>query len=122
MRRPPTSSGANGDANGHVDGRREFGEVVRDLLIERGFTTAIGNPDWPRFAGELEGVNYETLRKAVTRERMPSAKVMESVAARLGVDPATFWEYELERARQSFDPRRVGDDEAFANLRRWLAL
>jgi hypothetical protein len=122
MRRAPTTARAFGDGNGGVDGRRAFGEVVRDLLIERGYTTGIGNPDWPRFADELDGVNYETLRKAVTRERAPSTRVMESVAARLDVDPGIFWEYELDRARRSFDLRHVADDEAFANLQRWRAL
>lgn len=102
------------------NGRRAFGEVVRDLLIERGYTTGIGNPDWARFARELDGIGYETLRKAVTRERPPSTKVMESVAARLDVAPTIFWEYELARAKQAFDVRQVGDDEAFANLQKWL--
>lgn len=108
------------DGHGHANGRRAFGEVVRDLLVEGGYTTAIGNPDWARFARELDGVGYETLRKAVTRERLPSTKVMESVAARLDVEPAIFWEYELARAKQAFDVRRVGEDEAFANLQKWL--
>ena len=106
--------------DGRVHGRRAFGEVVRDLLIERGYTTAIGNPDWPRFARDVDGVNYESLRKAVTRERTPSMKLMESVAATLDVEPLVFWEYELARARRSFDLRYVGDDEAFANLQKWL--
>ena len=108
------------DGDGHGNGRRSFGQVVRDLLIERGYTSAIGNPDWPRFARELDGIGYETLRKAVTGERPPSSKVMESVAARLDVEPTIFWEYELARAKQAFDVRQVGDDEAFANLQKWL--
>jgi hypothetical protein len=108
------------DGDGRGNGRRSFGKVVRDLLIERGYTTAIGNPDWPRFARELDGVGYETLRKAVTGERPPSKKVMESVATRLDVEPAIFWEYELACAKQAFDVRQVGDDEAFANLQKWL--
>jgi hypothetical protein len=106
--------------DGHANGRREFGEVIRDLLVERGYTTAIGNPDWAGFARELDGIGYETLRKAVTRERPPSTKVMESVATRLEVEPTIFWEYELARAKQAFDVRQVGDDEAFANLQKWL--
>lgn len=119
MRGPASSSGTTGNGDERVHGRREFGEIVRDLLIERGYTTPIGNPDWPRFASDLDGVNYETLRKAVTRERLPSTKVMERVAARLGVEPSIFWEYELARAMKSFDVRQVGDDEAFANLQKW---
>jgi hypothetical protein len=98
---------------------RSFGLVLRDLLIEHGYTTGIGNPDWPRFALHLDGIRYESLRKAVTREREPSVKIMETCAATLGVDPSVFWEYELAQARRAFDSREVGEDEAFANLRRW---
>ena len=120
MRRSSSSPRERVDGDGHGNGRRSFGQVVRDLLIERGYTSAIGNPDWPRFARELDGIGYETLRKAVTGERPPSTKVMESVAARLDVEPTIFWEYELARAKQAFDVRQVGDDEAFANLQKWL--
>ncbi len=101
-------------------GRAPFGQVLRDQLIERGYTTGIGNPDWSRFALELDGIRYESLRKAVTREREPSVKIMESCASALGVDPAIFWEYQLAQVRRGFDLREVGEDEAFANLQRWL--
>jgi hypothetical protein len=101
---------------------KSFGQVLRDLLIERGYTTGIGNPDWPRFAMELDGIRYESLRKAVTRERAPSVKIMEACATRLGVEPTMFWEYQLAEVRRAFDLREVGDDEAFANLQRWKRL
>ena len=100
--------------------RRPFGEVLRDLLLEQGYRTPIGNADWPRFARDLGDVKYETLRKAVTRERAPSTRVMTRAAELLGVEPTIFWEYELAQARQALDPRRVGEDEAYANLQRWL--
>lgn len=100
--------------------RRTFGEVTRDLLIDRGFVTAIGNPDWPRFTQALDGIQYETLRKAVTRDRPPSIKLMEVVSAALEVDPSIFWEYQLALAQRSFDPKEVGEDEAYANLQKWL--
>jgi hypothetical protein len=99
-----------------------FGEVLRGLLIEHGYTTGIGNPDWPRFALELDGIRYESLRKAVTRERAPSVKIMEACAKRLGVEPTIFWEYQLAHVRRAFDQREVGEDEAFANLQRWKKL
>ena len=100
--------------------RGRFGEVLRDLLLEHGYTTAIGNADWPRFARDLGDIKYETLRKAVTGERAASTKIMERVAELLEVEPTIFWEYELAQARRSLDPRVVGEDEAFANLQRWL--
>lgn len=100
--------------------RRSFGEVLRDLLIEHGYTTAIGNPDWPAFTKQLDDVRYETLRKAITRERDPSIKVMEACANTLGVSPDVFWEYRLAQVQRMFDPREVGEDEAFANLQTWI--
>jgi transcriptional regulator with XRE-family HTH domain len=102
--------------------RKSFGEVLRDRLIERGYTTAIGNPDWSRFAAELDGIKYESLRKALSGERDPSVKIMESCATALEVEPTIFWEYQLAQARDAFDPRKVGADEAFANLQRWLQM
>ena len=101
---------------------KPFGQRLRDELIAHGYTTAVGNPDWARFAIELDGIRYESLRKAVTREREPSVKIMTSCAAALGVDPTIFWEYQLAQARRSFSVRAVGEHEAFANLQRWLKL
>lgn len=101
--------------------RRPFGAVVRDLLIERGVTTPMGNPNWSGFVQDLEGVQYETLRKAVTGERRPSVKLMEQVAQALGVEAGDFYEYQLWQAQRAFDPAEVGDDTAFANLVEWIA-
>ena len=107
-------------ARGGGAARKPFGEVLRNLLIEQGFTTSIGNPNWSGFAQQLGDIQYETLRKAVTREREPSIKVMEKVAEVLGVEPTVFWEYQLAQAQRMLDPREVGEDEAFANLQKWL--
>lgn len=98
---------------------RSFGAIVRDLLIERDFVTGMGNPNWSGFAAQLEGVNYESLRKAVTGERHPAPKIMEAVASSLGVDPSIFWEYQLYEAQKQFDPKIVGDEAALANLQAW---
>lgn len=110
---------ANGRREAKVN-RRPFGAIVRDLLIERGVTTGIGNPNWSGLAAQLDGVQYESLRKAVTGERHPSPKIMEQVAKALGVDPSIFWEYNLWEAQRAFDPREVGEDTALANLEAWL--
>jgi transcriptional regulator with XRE-family HTH domain len=99
---------------------RPFGVVVRDLLIQSGKTTGMGNPNWAGFVDELEGISYETLRKAVTSERAPSPKVMEAVAKALDVEPDTFYEYQLAKARAAFDPAEVGEATAFANLQAWI--
>ena len=99
---------------------RPFGAVLRDLLIERGITTGIGNPDWVAFADTLPNVSYEALRKAVTGERQPGLKIMRSVASALDVDPDVFWEYQLAQVMRSFNPAEVGEEVAFANLQAWL--
>jgi hypothetical protein len=98
-----------------------FGRLVRDLLIEKEITTGMGNPNWSAFAEKLETVHYETLRKAVTGERAPSPKVMEEVAAALGLDPTTFVEYRIWQAQRQFDPREVGAEVALAALAEWTA-
>jgi hypothetical protein len=101
--------------------KRPFGVVVRDLLIERGYTTGMGNPNWSGFALD-SGVGYESLRKAVTGERAPGAKLMEDVASSLKVSPDTFAEYALLQAQRMFDPREVGTEQALANLEAWSAV
>jgi hypothetical protein len=90
------------------------------MLIDQGLVTPIGNPNWSAFADQLVDVRYESFRKAVTNERWPSPKIMEAVAAALGIEPAVFWEYQLYEAQRAFDPQEVGDDVAYANLQAWL--
>jgi len=105
---------------GAVEERKSFGTVLRDLLIDRGYTTAIGNPNWSRIADELGDVQYESLRKAITGERLASAKIMERVAQQLDVEPSVFWEYNLWLVQRAFDPKEVGEEKAFENLRKWM--
>lgn len=100
---------------------RSFGAITRDLLIERGFTTGIGNPNWSGFSLELDDIHYETLRKAVTGDRAPAPKIMEAVAEKLGVDPSIFPEYQLYLVQREFDPREVGEEQAMKNLQFWLS-
>lgn len=100
---------------------RVFGAIVRDLLIEREITTPMGNPNWAEFALQLDDVHYESLRKAITGERWPGPKIIESVASALKVDPGLFPEYQLYLAQRAFDPKEVGEETAFANLRKWVA-
>lgn len=104
------------------EGFKTFGQVVRDLLIERGMITPIGNPNWSEFARDLEGVHYETLRKAVTGDRRPLPDLMRACAALLEIDPKVFPEYRLWEAQREFDPREVGSEAAMENLRRWAEL
>lgn len=98
---------------------KPFGVVVRDLLIERGFVTGLGNPNWASFAQELPEVHYETLRKAVTGDRAPGERLMEQIAEALKVPPTVFYEYGLIEAQRQFDPKVVGNEQALANLQAW---
>jgi plasmid stability protein len=102
----------------HSPQYRPFGMVVRDLLIERGITTRLHNPDLPRFAESLTDVHYETLRKALAGERTPAPKLIDVVAKKLDVDPEVFAEYRLARLRESLDPGQVGIDLALEHLAR----
>jgi hypothetical protein len=99
--------------------RKTFGVALRDLLIEREVTTPMGNPDWAGLAQMMDGIHYETLRKAVTGERHPAPKVIEAVSDALGVRPEFFAEYRLWKAQRQFDPREVGLDTALKNLQAW---
>jgi hypothetical protein len=101
---------------------KPFGSAVRDLLIEKHITTRLGNPDWAGFSQLLEGVSYETLRKAVVGERSPGPKLMEAVSDALDVDPKIFVEYQIVAAQRDFDAREVGIDAAVANAAKWLSL
>lgn len=99
---------------------RPFGVALRDRLIDRGITTGMGNPNWSAYVQTVEGIHYETLRKAVTGERQPSPELMEACAAALDDDPAElFYEYALWKAQRMFDPAEVGVDEALKNLELW---
>ncbi len=98
---------------------RTFGEVLRDLLLERGISTPIGNPNWSEFARDLAHIHYETLRKAVTGDRRPTPELMTACAQALQLEPDIFPEYRLWLAQREFDPREVGSETAMANLARW---
>lgn len=95
---------------------RTFGEELRDLLIAKGFTNGTGNAYWASLAAKLEDVHYETLRKAIAREREPSPSLMEKCAAALGEEPEAFSEYRLYKVRSRFDPKVGGIKAALAAL------
>jgi hypothetical protein len=93
-----------------------FGVAVRELMVVNPVLThTSGKPDWKRLS-VLSAVGYETLRKAVTGERSPAEPVMVAVAKALKVKASYFLEYRLMQARNAFDPKIVGVDEALQNL------
>ncbi|HEX7254954.1 MAG TPA: hypothetical protein VF236_03425 [Gaiellaceae bacterium] len=99
-----------------IDDTRPFGAKLRDLLIENGITTRMGNPDWAGFCQLLRDVHYETLRKAVVGERHPAPKLIEAVTDALDLPPETFAEYRLWEARRQLDPQEVGFEQAVRSL------
>ena len=106
-----------------------FGRALTRLILERDdlrerFLTRSGNVRWTAVAAALPTTSYESLRKAVSNERYPPARVMEEVAEFLAIEPSYFVEYALIKARKAFDPDELGGgDEGFEaaaeNLRRW---
>jgi len=98
-----------------------FGAAVRGLVSEDAdLLTSTGNVNWTAVADKI-GLGYDTLRKAVSGERLPSVEVMEQVAAGLGVAPTYFPEYRLWETQRQFDVREVGWDKAIGNLRDWAS-
>jgi hypothetical protein len=98
---------------------KPFGAALRELLLEHDYATRSGKPNWRAFAAELEGVHYETLRKAAAGERRPSLRLLEESARALRLRPEYFLEYRLHRAQRDFDPDAVGLDDAVRNLESW---
>jgi hypothetical protein len=95
-----------------------FPVALRDLLIEHDYATPSGKPSWAAFAAELD-VHYETLRRAVARERVPSPRLIEECARALRIRAEYFLEYRIYLAQRDFDPEAVGLERAIENLKAW---
>lgn len=85
-----------------------------------------GSIDWAKLAegeggvGGIPNVSYEVLRKAVTRERRPSARLIKAVAEHIGIPPSFFAEYRIAVDRRRLDPLTYGnDDDAVENAIRY---
>lgn len=96
-----------------------FGRAVNDLLRESEWVTSTGAPNLHAFAEQLDGVHYESLRKAMAGERIPTPALMEEVARVLRVKPTHFVEYRLLETQREFDVRQVGFQKALENLADW---
>jgi hypothetical protein len=93
-----------------------FSRVLLDLVVENGYTRKNGSPDWVQFVSAVPNVSYETLRKALAKERDVSEQLMRRVAHTLSVEPTVFTEYRLIQARRELDPRQVGWPRAIQAL------
>lgn len=96
---------------------RALAEALRDT--KHPAVTDDGNVNWAIFARDLPRMHYETLRKIRSGDRQLDAAAIEEISTAAGVDPTYFAEYRLIKARESFDPRVVGLDQALKNLEAW---
>lgn len=98
---------------------KPFKQALAELLREHDYTTQTGNVNWHAFARDLEGVHYETLRKALADKRNVTKRIMEECARVLRVKPEHFVEYRALEVAELFDVRTVGFDAVLANLDAW---
>jgi hypothetical protein len=95
---------------------KPFGEEARDLMFTNPALLKKNlSPNWKKLS-LLSEIEYESLRKAISGERLPSDKIMRAVAKALNVRPEHFIEYQANRAREQFDPKVVGLEAALQNL------
>lgn len=97
--------------------RRDFARVVRDeMLAQDEYVTALGAPNYAAFIADVDGLNYESARKALTGDRWPSNTIMEKIAAALKIEPRDFWEWRLNNLRDQLDPN-IDVEQAYTTLR-----
>lgn len=101
---------------------KPFALALRELVMENDFVTRTGKPNWAAFAAALDGIHYETLRRAATGRRLPSPRLMEECARALRYRPSYFLEYRVYETQRDFDPAAVGLERALANLTLWETL
>lgn len=85
-----------------------FGEVLRDLVAERGTTL--------RQVSIATGISYTGVYKASRGELVPKPPKIEAIARVLEVPPETFAEYRLQVAQDALDWRRHGLAKALKAL------
>jgi hypothetical protein len=102
-----------------MDTTKPFAVALRELVVDNDFVTQRGEPNWAAFASELEGVHYETLRRAATGRRPPSPSLIEECARVLRLRPEYFLEYRVYEAQRDFEPAAVGLEQALRNLTLW---
>jgi hypothetical protein len=76
------------------------------LLAESDYVTTGGRPNLASFARELNGIHYETLRRAVRGEAPVSLRLLEETARVLRLNSDYFRETPLLQAVQAMDTRR----------------
>lgn len=96
-----------------------FPLALRELVIDNDYVTRSGNPSWAAFASQLEGLHYETVRRAATGQRAPTPRLIEECARALRLRPDYFLEYRVYLAQRDFDAAAVGVERVLENLELW---
>lgn len=99
---------------------RPFMRALAEAMRENKHPAVLddGNVNWAIFARDLPRMHYETLRKIRSGDRQLDMRAIEEISAAAGIEPTYFAEYRLMAAREMFDPRVVGFDQALKNLER----
>lgn len=108
--------------------QRRFAEELFALLAESEYTTSAGRPNLAAFAEQLNGVRYESLRRAVRGGAAPSLALLEEAARVLRLPPEHFIEYRVAQLRRHLDVRTATWEELLDAVealesrggRRWL--
>lgn len=97
---------------------KALGSLLRD--VDHDAVDTDGSINWATLGRRIPDMHYETLRKIKSGDRALDAHVIEQIAAAVPVDPNYFVEYRLIKARELFDPKAVGFDQAARNLADYL--
>jgi transcriptional regulator with XRE-family HTH domain len=91
-----------------------FGDALRTLMDERGFTYRALAAETRRLDGK--GMTHAHINMLANGHDRPSMRAMELIAQVCGVQPDYFAEYRLASAMRDLDPAEVGLETALANL------
>ena len=92
---------------------RPFPETLRSLLEMQGVSQ---RQLMDRTREQAGWGSYGTVTHLLRGFMRPSMVAMQHIAQALQVEPETFAEYRLGKARERLDPTAVGLDEALRNL------
>jgi hypothetical protein len=92
-----------------------FRAVLLEFLRESDYTTQSGRPNLAAFARELDGIQYETLRRVLAGRRQPSLRLVEEAARVLRLRPDVFSEYRLLLTQESISYTANGIEAAWSN-------
>jgi transcriptional regulator with XRE-family HTH domain len=101
------------------DSNQPFGEALRVLMDERGFSYRVLAERTRQLDGK--GMTHAHINMLAKGHDRPSMRAMELIAEACGVEPSYFAEYRLAQAMRELDPMEVGLDQALETLNARLA-